>query len=284
MHSTEWSLVFFTTFSQLAAGIMVAVLLFVYAKKHKLHPRLNQTALYIAAGLMFIALILSFLHLNNPMHSIYAMSNIGSSWLSREILFVSLFLFSLVVVSLLPYVKPLKPKHYRTMTLGTALIGCMMVYAMSMLYIIPTVPAWNSISTLIAFFATALLLGSVFVLGLSLNFGQQVPQEQLWNKKNKVLFSCALIAIGIILINFFVLRPSVPEGNIGFPPKPISSLVHLLRWGTLILGVSSLFYVFFKQERLKQYSYLYYLPFVFLLISELTARAAFYAAYYRIGV
>jgi anaerobic dimethyl sulfoxide reductase subunit C (anchor subunit) len=155
---------------------------------------------------------------------------------------------------------------------------------MSMLYIIPTVPAWNSISTLIAFFATALLLGSVFVLGLSLNFGQQVPQEQLWNKKNKVLFSCALIAIGIILINFFVLRPSVPEGNIGFPPKPISSLVHLLRWGTLILGVSSLFYVFFKQERLKHYSYLYYLPFVFLLISELTARAAFYAAYYRIGV
>ena len=159
-----------------------------------------------------------------------------------------------------------------------------MVFTMSMLYIIPTVPAWNSVSTLIAFYATALLLGAVFVLGLSLNLGRQVPQKQSWHKKNKVLFICALIAVGIILINFFVLRPSVPEGNIGFPPEPTSLFAQLLRWGTLFLGLSSLLFIFIKQDRLKQFRYLYYLPFVLLLVSELTARAAFYASFYNIGL
>jgi len=284
MHSTEWSLVFFTTISQLATGIMLFVLLFVFAKRQQGGPKLKQTALYISAGLMFIALILSFLHLNNPLHSIYALSNIGSSWLSREILFVSLFLFSLVLVSLLPYVKKPKPQHYRALILGSAVIGCIMVFTMSMLYIIPTVPAWNSSSTLIAFYATALLLGSVFVLGLSLNMGPQETQKQPWHPKNKVLFTCALIAVGIILINFFVLRPSVPQGNVGFPPAPISTIAQLLRWGTLFLGVSSLLFIFINQDRLKQFRYLYYLPFVLLLVSELTARAAFYASFYNIGL
>src|SRR6056297_2418489 len=135
MHSTEWSLVFFTTISQLATGIMLFVLLFVFAKRQQGGPKLKQTSLYVSAGLMFIALILSFLHLNNPLHSIYALSNLGTSWLSREILFVSLFLFCLVFISLIPFVKKPKTGYYKTFILITTLVGIVLIYSMAMLYI-----------------------------------------------------------------------------------------------------------------------------------------------------
>src|SRR6056297_225195 len=131
----EWSLVFFTTISQIAAGIMIAILPFVFAKTQKAYPKLIQTAFYSAAGLMFIALILSFLHLNNPLHSVYALSNLGTSWLSREILFVSLFLFCLVFISLIPFVKKPKTGYYKTFILITTLVGIVLIYSMAMLYI-----------------------------------------------------------------------------------------------------------------------------------------------------
>ncbi|MFO8234111.1 MAG: DmsC/YnfH family molybdoenzyme membrane anchor subunit [Bacteroidales bacterium] len=81
MLNSEWSLVFFTSFSQLAAGITIAVLPFVLTKKQNSYAKLNNTSLYFATGLMIVALLLSFLHLNKPVNAIHALSNLKTSWL-----------------------------------------------------------------------------------------------------------------------------------------------------------------------------------------------------------
>jgi len=284
MLNTEWSLVFFTTISQLAVGIMIAVLPFVFAKKLNEYAKLNQTTLYFAAGLMLIALILSFLHLNNPVNAVYALSNLETSWLSREIFFVSLFLFCLVLVNLILYFKNPDVNYYRVFILITTIVGVIMVYSMSKLYIIPTVPPWNSVSTIIEFYSTALLIGSAFVLGLSFHFGMRIKNENHPGNKTKILSLITLIAIAIIVINELFLGHTAAEGNVAFEPQPPDTFFMLTRWLTLLLGAISLLYVIVKKGRLTNMKLVYYLPFAFFLISELIARAAFYASFYRIGL
>jgi len=316
MLHTEWSLVFFTTIAQLATGIMVAVLPFVFAKNHSgyaqdgtgytqghhVYAKLNQTALYVAAGLMVVALALSFLHLSNPLHSVYALSNLETSWLSREILFVSLFLFALVLVSFILYFKKPGVKYYRAFILGAAIIGIIMVYTMSRLYMIPTVPAWNSLSTPVEFYSSALLMGSAFVLGLSLQRFYQGTNRPGTNRqgtnhqgtktnmpinpksKAGVLALMAFLAVAFILLDGLFLNPGVPEAHVAFEPEPVHHSFIWARWGTILLGALSIFYISWKKDRQKHMRLAFYLPFAFFLISELIARAVFYASYYRIGV
>lgn len=304
MLHTEWSLVFFTTIAQWATGIMIAVLPFVFAKQsngyaqdYHIFARLNRTALYFAAGLMVVALALSFLHLNNPLHSVYALSNLGTSWLSREILFVSLFLFALVLVIFILHFRKPDVKYYRGFILGTAIIGVFMVYTMSRLYMIPTVPPWNSLSTLVGFYSTALLLGSAFVLGLSLHRFRQGTNHEDTNKdgtkansqinrvsKIRVLTFKVFLAVAFILVNGLFIDPGAPEAHVAFDPGPVHQSLTWARWGTILLGIISVFYLTWKKDRLRHMHLAFYLPFAFFLISELIARAVFYASYYRIGV
>ena len=340
MLHTEWSLVFFTTIAQWATGIMIAVLPFVFAKnsngyirdrngysqndadytharngcaqEYDIFARLNRTALFFAAGLMVVALALSFLHLNNPLHSVYALSNLESSWLSREILFVSLFLFALVLVIFILYFKKPDVKYYRAFILGTTIIGVIMVYTMSRLYMIPTVPPWNSLSTLVEFYSTALLMGSAFVLGLSLHrfregtnhtgtnrlkTNRQGTNHEVRNheetkansqinpgSKARVLVVMAFLGVAFILVNGLFINPGVPEAHVAFDPGSVHHSFTWARWGTILLGVISVFYLTWKKDRLKPMSLVFYLPFAFFLLSELIARAVFYASYYRIGV
>ena len=329
MLHTEWSLVFFTTIAQLATGIMIAVLPFVFAKNsngftqddtgysqgHHFYAKLNHTALYFAAGLMMVALALSFLHLNKPFHSVYALSNLESSWLSREILLVSLFLFSLVLVNLILYFKNPDVKYYRAFILGAAIIGVIMVYSMSRLYMIPTVPPWNSLSTVVGFYSTALLTGSAFVLGLALHRFRQGADRHGTDhhgadhqgtnhygtnhhgtKTNthinpggkarvlRVFAVMALLAVAFILVNGLFIHPDVSEVNVAFKPEPVHQSLTWARWGTILLGAISVFYITWKKDRLKHMRFAFYLPFAFFLVSELIARAVFYASYYRIGV
>ncbi|MGM0496869.1 MAG: dimethyl sulfoxide reductase anchor subunit family protein [Bacteroidota bacterium] len=284
MLSSEWPLVFFTSFSQLAAGIMIAVLPFVFTKKQNSHTKLNNTALYFATGLMMVALLLSFLHLNNPVNAIHALNNLESSWLSREILFVSLFLFCLVIVNLVVYFKNPQPLYYRTFTLVTAIIGVLMIYVMAKLYILPTIPAWNSISTMIEFYSTALLIGSAFVLGLLFHNDIKTKRRISFGGKAKAVIGITLLAIVLILINALFINQDVIEGNIAFEPRPFNRSLLLIRWLALLLGAVSILLITYKKDKLRKMSFVFYLPFAFFLISELIARAAFYAAFYRIGL
>ncbi|MBS3806806.1 MAG: dimethyl sulfoxide reductase anchor subunit [Bacteroidales bacterium] len=284
MLHTEWSLVFFTTIAQWAAGIMIAVLPFVFAKNQNRFAKLNHTAFYFAAGLIFGALVLSFFHLNNPVNAFYALGNLETSWLSWEILLVSVFLFCLVLVNLILHIKTPEAIYYKTFILVTAIMGVIMVYTMSQLYMIPTVPAWNGISTMIEFYSTALLMGATFVLGLSFHYRTKTNQKIAPANKTRVVVSIALLAVVLILINVLFFNQPVKQANIAFKPEPLNQSFLFLRWITIALGAGSMFYIIHKRDRLKNMRLAFYLPFAFFLISELIARAAFYASFYRIGL
>ncbi len=140
-------------------------------------PPSDGTAVYLAtiAALTVFAMAISFLHLGRPRNARRALANLRRSWLSREVLFVTLFaagaaaLFGLEVAgagvgvaaragtgAVLPVAGIL--------TAATAVAGAGLVHAMARVYRLRTVPAWDTVRTTIGFFVTAVVVGTLALI------------------------------------------------------------------------------------------------------------------------
>ena len=78
----EWSLVLFTLLAQTSIGIVISSQLVPIGDN-----KTAKTALLFAVGIMAASLAVSLTHLGDPLGAYRTLANIGSSWLSREILF-----------------------------------------------------------------------------------------------------------------------------------------------------------------------------------------------------
>ena len=118
--------------------------------------------LYSIGVLISLSLLLSFWHLGNPHNAWRVLAHLRKSWLSREILFTSLFA-GLWLLSIF-----LDTWHWTwTMrllfNLGTSLCGFAAIWSMSKVYRLQTVPVWNTRRTPLAFFTSTFLLGFLWV-------------------------------------------------------------------------------------------------------------------------
>ena len=156
----EPSLVIFTLLSQMAVGAfcLLAALTMLGISLVKI--------LYIPIPtMMTIAMLVSFGHLGSPLKAWRAFANLGSSWLSREILFATLFTGASALVALTQWVD-LAPSAQTVFIGATALLGIALVVAMTNVYRLRTVEAWNNRTTLFAFFRATFLLGGLLVCAL----------------------------------------------------------------------------------------------------------------------
>lgn len=140
-HKPAWSLVIFTVLAQAAAGV-AAVTAFVPSRRQAL-----SALLLFAIGGTAAAF-----HLGRIPRGRFALSNLGSSWLSREILAAGIFGATLVAAVALPGVGALR--------WIAALAGLALVAAISQVYRIRTVPTWDTWRTPASFFLTAIVLGT----------------------------------------------------------------------------------------------------------------------------
>ena len=126
-------------------------------------------ALMVIVGL---SLNVSVLHLGRPAFALRAVRNVRHSWLSREVVGLSLFALAATLYSLFLFLTegvswiPLdrlggSPVRV-ALGVATTLFGIAGIYSSSMLYRVPARPAWNSVKTTIDFFDVALLLGPAF--------------------------------------------------------------------------------------------------------------------------
>lgn len=128
-------------------------------------PRLWVAAL-ASLALAGISLGASTLHLGRPIYAWRAMRGLRHSWLSREVLGLSLFagVASLFAAALLWNVPGRFPLGAATLLFGAAGVGCS-----ARIYLVRARPTWNSGYTPAEFFATALLLGPLFVRALAVS-------------------------------------------------------------------------------------------------------------------
>jgi len=164
MRWKEWPLVLFTLLGQAAAGLAILLLLPLHVVPALITDRsLDGVRLHAALsvlGLLGAAAILSLFHLGRPARAGRALSGTGSSWLSREILAEILFM---AATAALAFTAWRASASYVNISIAVLVAAEAIAFVVSMarIYTVPAVPDWNTPATSAAFFATALLLGSM---------------------------------------------------------------------------------------------------------------------------
>ncbi|NMC48260.1 MAG: dimethyl sulfoxide reductase anchor subunit [Desulfovibrio sp.] len=157
MPTNEWSLVLFTILMQTSVGLLLA------SEAARLVAGVPLGALSwqtpTAGGLAAAGLLLSLTHLGTPTHSVFTILNVSSSWLSREILSTGAFFLALVCLIVLRARTP--GQNAWGMSAVAVLLGLAAVAVMSRVYLLVSVPVWDTVATVLSFFGTALLLGAV---------------------------------------------------------------------------------------------------------------------------
>src|ERR1044071_144903 len=131
MNTREWALLIFTILTQLAVG-MVFVLLIVrtYATR-KLNEekaaQLTEMPFYAIVPVMVLALIASLFHLGKVLNIIGAVPNLGTSWMSREVVFAVLFT---ILTAAFGFMQWRKVASSTLMIVGwiTAVVGGVLIY------------------------------------------------------------------------------------------------------------------------------------------------------------
>ena len=181
---SEWQLVLFTILTQMAVGtfILWSGAMAAFAKPH---PFIAGTFTVATLGMVLAFLVLGTLsaglHLGRPISAVFSIANLQRSWLSREALLGGSFgLVGLITLIRRRLEGPISVVDVTLIAVGL-ITGLALLYTISRLYMLRTVPAWNHLGTPAAFFTTSLLLGSVVISTLfcGLTFSNQ-PIASIW--------------------------------------------------------------------------------------------------------
>ncbi|WP_028864828.1 dimethyl sulfoxide reductase anchor subunit family protein [Psychromonas aquimarina] len=159
----EWPLMLFTVLAQTSVGSFLVLGGLLLSGQLSLNEenRLHK-AMFFLWALMGLGFMASTAHLGSPLRAMNALNQVGSSWLSNEIFFGSLFFAAGGFYWLLSMLNKGTPQVRKMLLAAAMLIGIVFMYAMIKVYLIDTVPTWNNIFTPFGFILTMLLSGLLF--------------------------------------------------------------------------------------------------------------------------
>src|SRR5581483_3134493 len=157
----HWPLVVMTILTQLSVGAFVNLWL------HQLLKPSTRLAFAALASLLVggLALGASTLHLGRPIHAYRALKMWQRSWLSREVLAFGLFSNAAFLYAALLVLKLPGSKVAGALT---TLLGILGLTCTARIYKVRPRPAWNSHHTMVEFYLSAVLLGSLFVRAIGI--------------------------------------------------------------------------------------------------------------------
>ena len=307
MTGKEWALITFTILAQMSVGafFVLGVVHFFAARKagEEQADRLSDMALLAIGPVLVLGLLASFGHLGNPVNAPRAVSNLGSSWLSREIFSSLAFAILGAAFALMQWRKIATPAVRNAIAWLAALVGLFLVFSMSQVYMLATQPAWNTLATPVQFFATtfllgALAIGSAFIANYAYlkrkDPGCAEAQCSLVREALKWISLAAIVILGVELINIpLQLGLLAASSN-----ATAQSSVALLFSQFGVLFALRLVLVFVGAGLLGLFVYRYasqpgnealmgnlaYGAFALVLFSEVMGRFLFYATHLRIGL
>lgn len=306
MNTNELSLIIFTIAAQMSVGaFLVLGGVHFFATRFagiEEADKLSDLSLLAIGPVMVIGLIVSILHLGNPINAPLAITNLATSWLSREILFGILFAGFGFLFALIQWRRIGSPGLRNIVALIAAVFGVGLVFSMAMVYYtLLAVPAWSHWATLATFFTTTILLGSLaigaaFVGGYSyLTARKHESNEKQRRILEVTLRWMALLALIMLGVQFIVQPIYMGYLAVAGPVAAQSAailvdehgMLFALRWLLLFLG-AGVFGVFIYKvasdaKSFRTVSALAFSAFALVLASELIGRYLFYASFARIG-
>lgn len=152
----NWSLVCFTLSTQSAIGLVWVSVLARWLGKNAAAD-FSTVPMLSALALSGLGLSMALTHLARPGLAPHAIRNLAFSWLSREVLLVQAFAGAVALSILLPFLNIAGGRIL--LELAACLLGGAALYAMVSVYLLRTVPVWNSPATYLEFAGSAILLG-----------------------------------------------------------------------------------------------------------------------------
>jgi len=308
MQANEWSLIIFTTVMQMAVGSFVILggVHFFATRRYDAQAAdtLSDRALLAIGPIVILAMLVTFLHLGNPLNAPRAISNLGSSWLSREVTLAAIFTIGGAVFAFMQWRKISTATIRNTIGLVVAAIGLLLVWSMAQVYLLPTVPAWNSPATVVTFFITTLLLGSLavgsaFVLTYQYlrgrnNLPSSDTQFDILSTTLRWIVLISLVLLGVQFVVIPLYLANLAEQGSEAAMASISLILDqggalfALRLILLFVG-AGIFSIFMyrslsSESRTRMTGYLAYSAFAFVLLSEILGRFLFYESMIRIGM
>ncbi|MDR9828541.1 DmsC/YnfH family molybdoenzyme membrane anchor subunit [Vibrio sp. FNV 38] len=191
----EWPLIFFTVFAQTAVGafIVVGLLNLVVDLKGETKAKLNRNLFFVWA-LMALGFMASTAHLGSPLRALNALNQVGESWLSREILFGSMFFGLGGLYWLAELLNKGSASLRKAMMISTMVMGVVFMYAMTNVYLINTVPTWDTPFTSINFALTLILCGVMLAQVLAAGAGFKCPKFNGY-----AVAGCVLALVAIVM-------------------------------------------------------------------------------------
>jgi len=273
MNVHEWALIAFTILAQLSVGsflILGFIHFFTVRKAGTVEAdRLSDRALLVIGPALIIGMIASLFHLGKFWIAYRAVTNLGSSWLSMEILSGVLFAVVGGLFALMQWRKIGTFAVRNIIAWVAALLGVWLVFSMSKVYMLATIPTWNTLATPVTFFTSTFLLGglamavlSICLLGLEF---LTIPLNMAYLAAGPAV---ATAAVSTLMSEYTVIM--------------VLRLV-LVFVGAGILGVF-LYRTALSPGREGMLGNLAYAAFILVLVAEVLGRFLFYASYARIGI
>lgn len=307
MSLNEWSLIIFTIVMQMAVGSFVVLggVHFFAARKEGIEEadKLSDRALLAIGPMVVLGLLVTLLHLGNPVNAPGAISNLGTSWLSREITLAMVFVVGGAIFAFMQWRKIGSPGLRNVIALVVAAIGLVLVYVMAAVYQLPTVPAWDSLATPVSFYVTTFLLGALAMgAAFVVNFWYLRSKGMDENDKQFSMLAItlrwiAMISVVLLGVQFVVIPLYIASLAASVVPAAGASAAILLNENGLVffarlllvfLG-AGVFAIFIYQSassesKMRVIGNLAFLAFAFVLVGEILGRYLFYASMVRIGL
>lgn len=252
METLELPLILFTLLTQMAVGMAVFAALRQWAVVEGATVKARNEWIAILV-LIVLGVFAAFFHLGKPLGAFRMLANIGTAWLSREILTFALFGVLAAVTFYLVYTKVSNGWIFKV----TALVGLLAVFSTGMAYASAALDAIDNVLPLVFFMLTVFTLGPAVA-------------SYLVDEKSQPLLTNILLPTLLVSL---IVRFTVPfvwvSGNAVMSASGQNFLVSPLHW----LHLAALLVGFVMVRRGK--SLPAWLPIV-LLIGELLGRIAFF--------
>jgi anaerobic dimethyl sulfoxide reductase subunit C (anchor subunit) len=197
-------------------------------------------------------------------HAFYAVNNLGNSWLSREILFLSLLIATLIITLII--ISGNHPgKREMITSMVCIIIGISLIYSMIRLYMIPSVVTWNNPFTPVSFIITTFLCGSLLLVIVS--------------GKQNYSFLEAMVPVVALFVIFSILNSFLFSGS--FLKQGYTLLI--IRAALSLLSMILLTAIFFSSVSNKVIM-LWVLLFIIVISSEIINRYIFFLSFEKTGL
>ncbi len=232
--------------------------------------------MFLIGPVMLVALILSVFHLGDPFGAYRSILNLGSSWLSREIIFAGAF-FALWIVS---WILDRKGSWNNAIGWITSIVGLGAVFSMASIYATSIKPAWTDVNTYLAFYGTTILFGAVVSM-LVILFSKENTDKLNGVLKGIGLIGLAAIVIQLVYLPIYVAGLPIEGGMAGLESANLLTGTYaassIIRWVSSIAGLAIIGFAFYRKTNLKSKYTLFYTAFALVLVGEFMGRFIFYA-------